>query len=214
MLAISAPSITQQRIILVAFVLFIAAVAWWQSADLSVDSPVRKFLPTPLPESVNRLDFTSAEGAWSSLSIDAQGNLQIDALTETALGEAMTLMQGPDPERTMERMAFLLEKQFGRTASRQVMAVLPVLQNYKAAEQRWWAENAAKNPPPHAELFRLQDELLGEALAQQLFSEQRRLMTMMAASQQIRNDTNRTPAEKEQALTDLQKTRIEGAPSE
>src|SRR5688500_8886756 len=115
----------------------------------------------------------------------------------------------------MARMAFLLEKQFGATASQQIMELLPILKNYKEAEQRWWEENGSKNPPPHAELFRLQDELLGETLAKKMFSEQRRLATVMLANHKIRNDPSLTQTEKDQALRDLQKTFQEkGAPIE
>ena len=115
----------------------------------------------------------------------------------------------------MARMAFLLEKQFGAAASQQVMELLPVLKDYKEAEQRWWVENGSRNPPPHAELFRLQDELLGETLAKKMFSEQRRLVNMMLASQRIRNDDSLTQTEKDQALMALQQTvQEEGAPLE
>jgi lipase chaperone LimK len=48
-------------------------------------------------------------------------------------------------------------------------------------------------------------------LAKQMFSEQRRLTNMMLASQQIRNDARLTQAEKERALSDLQKTDAAGA---
>jgi hypothetical protein len=215
MLAIATPSIAQQRIILVVFVVVIGAVLWWQHAGGSADYPVRKFSQTPVPDVFDELDFTSAEAAWSGLTTDSQGNLQIDALTETALVEAVALMQGQASELPMARMAFLLEKQFGATASQQIMELLPILKNYKEVEQRWWAENGSKNPPPHAELFRLQDELLGETLAKKMFSEQRRLANVMLASHQIRNDASLTQTEKDQALMDLQKTdQEEGAPIE
>jgi hypothetical protein len=214
MLATATPSIFQQRIVLVVFLVVIGLVVWWQNAG-DRSAPVQKFSQTRLPDGFDELDFTNAEAAWSGLHIDLQGNLQIDALTETALLDAMALMQGPPSELPMTRMAFLLEKQFGATASEQIMALLPLLKNYKDAEQRWWEENSSKDPPPHAELFRLQDELLGETLAKQMFSEQRRLANMMLASQRIRNDASLTQAEKDQALTDLQKTiQDTGAPVE
>ncbi len=215
MLAIATPSIVQQRIILVVFVVVIGAASWWQNAGGSADYPVQKFSQTPVPDGFDELDFTNAEAAWSGLTIDSQGNLQIDALTETALIDAMALMQGQASELPMTRMAFLLEKQFGATASQQIMGLLPALQNYKEAEQRWWVENGGRNPPPHAELFRLQDELLGETLAEKMFSEQRRLVNVMLASQRIRSNESLTQTEKDQALMALQKTvQEEGAPLE
>jgi hypothetical protein len=215
MLAIATPSIVQQRIVLVVFLVVIGAAAWWQNAGGRSDYPVQKFSQTPVPDVFDELDFTIAEAAWSGLQIDSQGNLKIDALTETALVDAMDLLQGQASELPMARMAFLLEKQFGATASQQIMELLPILKNYKEAEQRWWAENGSKNPPPHAELFRLQDELLGETLAKKMFSEQRRLVSMMLASHQIRNDAALTQTEKDRALMDLQKSvQEEGAPIE
>jgi len=215
MLAIATPSIVQQRIVLVVFVVVIGAALWWQKAGGSADYPVQKFSQAPVPDVFDELDFTYAEAAWSDLAIDSQGNLQIDALTETALIDAMALMQGQASELPMARMAFLLEKQFGATASQQIMELLPALQDYKEAEQRWWVENGNRNPPPHAELFRLQDELLGETLAGKMFSEQRRLVNLMMASQRIRSDDSLTQTEKDQALMALRKTiQEEGAPLE
>ena len=197
-------SIAQQRTVLVVFVMLIGVAAWWQNADGGVDRPVRKFSPTLAPEVFSGPDFTNAEAAWRDLRLDARGNLQIDALTESALLDAMALLNGPHAEASKARMALLLEKQFGATAARQVMELLPRLQRYRQAEQRWWAEKGGRNPPPHEELFQIQDELLGETLAQQLFSEQRRLVKLMLASQQIRNDANLTAAQKAQALMTLQ----------
>jgi hypothetical protein len=215
MLAIATPSIVQQRIALVVLLVVIGALVWWQNAGGGSDSPAQKFSQTPVPDVFEALDFTIAEAAWSGLTTDSQGNLQIDALTETALLDAMALVQGQASELPMARMAFLLEKQFGATASQQIMELLPILKNYKEAEQRWWEKNGSKNPPPHAELFRLQDELLGETLAKKMFSEQRRLVNMMLASHQIRNDASLTQTEKDQALMDLQETlEKEGAPIE
>jgi Proteobacterial lipase chaperone protein len=203
---IATPSIVQQRIILVVFVVVIGLLVWWQYAGDNVGYPAQKFQPISLPDGFGELDFTNAEAGWSSLTIDSQGNLQIDALTETALVDTIALMQGPASEQAMPRIAFLLEKQFGATASQQIMELLPMLKNYKEAEQRWWAKNGSGDSPPHAELFRLQDELLGETLAKKLFSEQRRLANMMLASHRIRNDASLTQTEKDQALMDLQKT--------
>ena len=205
----------QQRIIVVIFLAMIAAVVWWQNVGGSSEYPVHKFSKSPVPDVIDELDFTAAEAAWSNLQTDSGGNLQIDALTETALADAIALMGQQASAGSMERMAFLLEKQFGATATRQILELLPRLKRYKEAEQRWWQENGNRSPPPHAELFRLQDELFGETLAKQLFSEQRRLVNMMLANQQIRNDAGLTQTEKDQALMDLQKAlQQEGAASE
>ena len=204
------PSIVQQRIILVVFLAVIGAVVWWQNTGDSSVYPVQKFSTTPLPDVVGELDFTNAEAAWGNLNIDPQGNLQIDARIETALVDTIDLMHDQPSERASElvmaRMTLLLEKQFGVAASRQIMALLPILKNYKEIEQRFWEENGDRNPPPHAELFLLQDALLGKTLAEKLFSEQRRLANVMLASHQIQNDTNLTQVEKDQALMELQKT--------
>jgi len=197
------PSIVQQRVVLVVFLAIIGAVVWWQNAGDRPEYTVQKFSKPPIADAV---DFSSAEAAWSDLRIDSQGNLQIDALTESALLDAIALMSDQPSDGRSARIAFLLEKQFGATASKQIMELLPALKNYKEAEQRWWTENGNRNPPPHAELFELQDELLGETLAKQLFSEQRRLVSVMLASQQIREDAALTPAEKEQALMRLQES--------
>ena len=206
MLAIDTPSIVRQRIILVVFWVVIGALVWWQNTSDKSEYPVQKFSQTPVPDVLAKLDFTSAEAAWSGLQIDTQGNLKIDALTETALADAIGLMNDQTSALPMARTALLLEKQFGATASRQIMELLPALRNYKDAEQRWWSENGSRNPPPLAELFQLQDQSLGEALAKKMFSAQRRLANMMLASHQIRNDASLTQAEKDQALMALQKS--------
>jgi hypothetical protein len=203
---VDTPSIVQQRIVLVVFLVVLGAVTWWASAGGSSDYPVQKFSPSPVPDALDELDFTSAEAGWSDLTIDSQGNLKIDALTESALVDAMALMNDQASQLSMARMAFLLEKQFGATASEQIMELLPRLKTYKEAEQLWWEENGSRDPPPHAELFRLQNAVLGETLANKLFSEQRRLLNMMHAIHQIRTDASLTQAEKDQALIDLQKT--------
>lgn len=206
MLATDSPSIVQQRVIVVVFFAVIAALSWWQNTSGNSDHPVQKFSQTPLPADFDDLDFTMAEAAWSDLKIDSLGNLKIDASTESALLDAVALMHDRASDAPTMRMAVLLEKQFGATASRQIMALLPILKNYKEAEQHWWRENGSKNPPPHVELFRLQDEWLGETLAEKMFAEQRRLMNVMLTSHQIRNDASLTQIEKDQALMNLPKT--------
>lgn len=198
------PTIFQQRIVLVVFLVLIGTAAWWQNAG-GGDHPARKFSAMSASDPFGKFDFTNAEAGWRELQFDSQGNLRIDALTETALLDAMTLLSEQRTEAPAARMAFLLEKQFGASASQQIMALLPKLQRYKEAEQRWLAEHGRMNPPPHAELFALQDELLGETLAKELFSEQRRLVHLMLASQQIRNDSSLTQEQRDRALMDLQK---------
>jgi len=216
--AIRPPSIAQQRIIVVVFSVVAGAVERRQNAGGSANHPVRKFSTTPVPNVVDELDFTNAEAAWSNLQIDTQGNLKIDALTETALSGAIALMHdqpsAPDSELAMARMAFLLERQFGAAASQQIIELLPLLKHYAETQQRWWEANGSRIPPPYAELFLLQDELLGETLAKKLFSEQRRLVRTMLATQQIRNDGSQTQAEKDLALMDMQKPLKEAAPIE
>jgi hypothetical protein len=219
-LANSPLSIFQQRIILIISLVVISAAAWWQNAGASSSNhSVQKFSKTPAPNAVAELDFTSAEASWSGLRIDSQGNLKIGALTHTALEDAIALIHDQASGPQMARMALLLEKQFGAAASQQIMALLPMLKDYRDIEQRWLEEIGSNNlsankPPAYAELFQLQDELLGETLAKKMFSEQRRLANMMLASQQIQKDTNLSQAQKEQALMDLQKTFQEGAPNE
>jgi hypothetical protein len=209
------PSVAQQRITVVIFFVLIGLAMGWQHRGDGASYVVQKFSQTPVPDAVEQLDFTTAEAAWSGLRIDSHGNLQIDSQTETALSEAVVLMDSETSGLPLARMAFLLEKQFGATARQQVMELLPLLKRYREAQQHWWEENASREPPHYAELFALQDELFGEQLAAQMFSGQRRLASMMLASQQIRNDANLTDTEKEQALMDLQKTLHEpGAPGE
>lgn len=206
-------SIAQQRTLLVVLLVLIGAAVLWQNTGDGADYPVRKFSPTPASELFGASDFTNAEAAWRDLQIDAQGNLQMDALTESALLDAMAFLNDQRAGASIARMAFLLEKQLGATASRQIMELLPRLQRYKEAEQRWWTRNGSRNPPPHAELFQLQDELLGETLAKELFSEQRRLVNLMLVSQQIRNDASLTPAQRDRALMELQQGAHQGQAS-
>lgn len=212
--AISTPSIVQQRIILIVFLGVTSVVVWWQNAGGGSNHPVQKFSTTPVPSVVAELDFANAEASWSGLRIDPQGNLKIDAMTESALLDAIALMHDQTSELQMARMALLLEKQFGATATQQIMELLPIIKNYKEIEQRWWEENGSRHPPAYAELFQLQDELLGSTLATTMFSEQRRLAKMMLASQQIQNDTSLTQVQKDQALVDLQKAFQKGASNE
>jgi hypothetical protein len=217
--ATSTPPVVQQRIILTAFLVAISAAVWWQNTGESSNLPVQKFSKTPVPDVVAGLDFTSAEASWSGLQIDPQGNLEIDALTHTALVDAVALMHDRNSELQMARMALLLEKQFGATASQQIMELIPILKKYNEVEQRWWEDSdsnklSANKPPAYAELFQLQDELLGETVATKMFSEQRRLAKMMLASHQIHSDVNLTQAQKEQALMDLQNTFQAGAANE
>jgi hypothetical protein len=207
---VDTPSIAQQRTVLAVLVVVIGAGVWWQNTGVSSDYPVQKYSQTAVPDVSHKLDFTSAEAAWSGLTIDSQGNLNIDALTESALVDALAMMNEQTSEQAMMRMAFLLKKQFGLIASQQILELLPILKTYKEAEQRWWETNGSRTPPPHAELFQLQDQLLGEKLAKTMFSEQRRLLNMMQAIQQIRTDASLTETQKEQALMDLQ----QGVPEE
>jgi hypothetical protein len=203
-------SISQQRIILLSFLLVLGLMAWWQSAGVSFDHSAQKFYPAPVVD----VDFTKAESSWSGLRVDRQGNLVIDAVTESALLDAMSLARGDPNSPLLTRMALLLEKQFGSVASKQVMALLPVLKNYKAFEQRWWEENGGRNPPAYEELFQIQDEVLGESLASSMFSDQRRLARMMLASHEIQNDAKLTQAQREQALEVLRKNFQEAASDE
>ena len=198
------PAIKQQRIIIIAFAVIISVLVWWQQAGDRVNYAVQTFLPMPVADAVVDLDFTNAEAAWSNLQFDAQGNLQINAMTETALLDAIALISEPDSESQMARLAQLLEKQFGVNASNQIMALLPLLKNYKTLEQRWLVENQDIFPLPHEQLFQLQDELFGKALAAKMFAEQRRLSKLMLATHQIQNDSSLTLAEKEKALMQLQ----------
>ncbi|MGH1471100.1 MAG: hypothetical protein ACRBCS_07890 [Cellvibrionaceae bacterium] len=213
-LAISQHSMFQQRIILIVFAVVVGALVWWQSADSFDDDIVQTFSIAPLPADIADLDFTFAEAAWSELQIDAEGNLKIDATLESAMVEAIAVMDGQLLELQLARMAFLFEKQFGKTASQQFMTLLPALKHYKEMEQRWWEKNTANTlaedkltanePPNYAELFQLQDELLGKTVAKKMFFDQRRIAIMMSTSLQIRNDGNLTEAEKKQALLDMQ----------
>lgn len=208
-LAVIAPNIYLQRIFLIVFLVIIGAAVWWQNSGGSVNYSVQKFSKTYVPDVAAELDFTTAEVAWSGLQFDPQGNLKIGALTETALIDAIALMNEQTSELLMTRMALLLEKQFGDIESQQIIELLPVLKNYKEIEQRWWEESGSNNlsvdkPPAYTELFQIQDELLGERRAKLMFSEQRRLIKIMLASYQIQNDTNLTQAEKDKALMELQ----------
>jgi hypothetical protein len=204
-LIIGIPSIGQQRITVLIFLLIIGALAWWQDTGNSSDHRVQKLMRTPLPDVIAQLDFTSAEASWSGLRMDQKGNLEINGMTQAALADAIALIDGDASESKMARIALLLEKQFGATTSQQIMELLPALEHYGKVERRWWEENGSRNPPAYEELFQLQDDLLGKDLAKKLFAEQRRLTKMMLASQQIHNDPSLTQAQKEQALMDLQR---------
>jgi hypothetical protein len=203
MFTFAVPSIAAQRIAAATILSALAVLAWWQVAN-DMGARAQEFSPTPLPAELRDLDFSHAEASWSQLTIDPAGNLLIDKMTEPALGEAIDIIRSHGSEAALSRMAFLLKKQLGDVASRQVMELLPKLAAYKEAEQQWWAENAGKTPPPHEELFELQDEFLGRTLAQQMFSEQRRVVALMLETQRIRDDATLTQAEKELALIKLQ----------
>ncbi|MCW8194535.1 hypothetical protein F6455_07030 [Proteobacteria bacterium 005FR1] len=210
-LIIAAPSLAQQRVVVISFVLLTGALVWWQNADPSSDFVVQKFSQTPLPDVVAQLDFTSAEASWNGLEVDQYGNLKIGPMTQSALVDAIAVIQDESSELQTDRLALVLGKQFGETASQQIMELVPALKNYGEVEQRWWEKNGGRNPPPYEELFQLQNELLGKTLASTLFSEQRRLAKMMLASQNIHNDVSLTQAQKDAALMDLQKAFQEDA---
>lgn len=200
------PSIVIERVMLVVFLGVVSASAWWQGAGTAAVHSVQKFSKTPVADSVADMDFASAESSWSALSIDSPGNLRVDARTHTALIDTVALLHGESFEPTITRIGLLLEKQFGPSASQQIVELLPLLKVYEAVEQQWWEEGGRRNPPAYAQLFRLQDELLGEELAAKLFSEQRRLASLMLASHQIQNDSSLNQTQKQQALINLQST--------
>jgi hypothetical protein len=207
------PSIPQQRVVLALFLIAISAVVWWQNSDDRFSDAAQKFAMVAVPESVAALDFTNAEASWSRLQFDSKGNLIIDTLTETALADAIALISDVAPEPQLARIDLLLSKQFGAHAGQQVMSLLTLLKNYKKMEQRWWQEKGNNIPPDYAELFQLQDQILGETVAKEMFSEQRRLINLMRASYQINNDTTLTEAEKNRALNSLQNAFQESRPS-
>jgi len=197
-------NIDRQRLALVVLFILGGAAAWWQNAGEMPTASVKTFSATELPPAVADLDFTSAAASWSDLHVDAQGALKIDGRLELALSETIALTRDEAFEAQAARIALLIEKQLGASASRQFAELLPVLQNYKEAEQRWWQENGRHSPPPYADLFALQDDMLGEALAAQLFADQRRMANVMLASYQIQHDESLTQAQKDRALMDLQ----------
>lgn len=202
-------TIARQHIILVLLLMVIGALVWWPHAGGSAPQPVQKLSMPPLPDAIAEMDFTYAESAWNELRLDPAGNLLINAQTESALSETAVLLQNPGYGQAAftqqrARVALLLEKQLGANLSQQFMQLLIPFISYKAAEARWFEANDDNYPPPFAELFQLQDELLGEALAAQIFAGQRRMAAMMLASHQILHDPNLTEDEKDQALIDLQ----------
>jgi hypothetical protein len=203
MLTFATPSIATQRLAVAAFLASLVTLTWWQGAG-DLEPRVRKFLPAPLPAEVREFDFSHAEASWSQLTIGSAGNFLIDSMTEPALSEATDIIRSQGTGATLSRLGFLLEKQFGDVAGRQLMELLPRLAAYKNAEQQWWAENADKTLPRYEELFALQDDFLGKTVAQQMFSDQRRVMTLMLESQRIRNDPTLTEAEKALSLQKLQ----------
>lgn len=208
-------TIVQQRIIAGVLAALLASAAAWQASGDAGSYPVQKILQTPQPDTVDALDLSSAEAAWSELTIDAHGDLRIDAMTEPALAETIALLDEFPSQPVTSRIAFLLEKQFGASTSQQILALLPKLQRYKQAEQRWWETHADDESPPHEQLFRMQDELLGAELAQAMFAEQRRVWSLMMETHRIRSDPNLTPEEQEAALLELQqRARLEDGAGE
>lgn len=198
------PSIAIQRIILLGFFVAVGAIAWWQHSFQTDNYLVRKFEATPLPDGVADIDFGAAEAAWSELIVSPEGTLEINAQAELALSEVIALMSEDTFDLYLDRMSLLIEKQLGTAIREELAALLPALKNYKDMEQRWWEDNGSRLPPPYEELFALQDEVLGETLASQLFSEQRRVANMMLAGYHIHNDSELTQEQKDRALADLQ----------
>lgn len=207
------PSIFLQRVILLVFLIFMALVVWWQNAGSTADHPVKEFSKTPLPEAVANQDYSAIEDAWSELQTDDEGNLKIGSKTESALVHVIDLINSDQAELKMQRLEFLLEKQFGTAASQQFIDLLPRLQKYKEAERRWWVENGTTIPPAYDELYRLQDKIMGEHLAQKLFSEHRRHSKLMQDNFRINNDVTLSQDEKQQALMELQQRFQESEPN-
>lgn len=204
------PSIKQLRVILIIFLSTIIVVIWWQNTAGTTSYSVQKISTTPIAKNAAELDLTTAEGAWSGLEFDLDGNLEINARTEASLVDTIPLIEGKSSEPKMARIGLLLEKQFGANASQQIIALIQTLKDYKEAEQHWWKENINTIPPAHTELFQLQDEFFGKTQAKKMFSQQRRYRIMMLASYQIKNNTNLTQAEKDQQLIALHKAFQEG----
>ncbi|MGQ9426647.1 hypothetical protein ACXYTJ_10380 [Gilvimarinus sp. F26214L] len=208
------PSTGQQRPFLLAIVLVMSAGAWWQNAGDSSRYPVQKFSRTPTPTVVAELDFTNAEASWSGLRFDSRGNLEVDALTHTALADAIAMLNVDTLKPRTERLSFLLAKQFGPDARQQIMELVHLLHEYEQKERSWLQDNGGRNPPDYEELFQLQDDFLGRGLARKLFHEQRRLARLMLASHEIQNNPDLTQAQRNEALMDLQSAFEDGGPNE
>lgn len=200
---LKAPSIALQRIVLVVFLAAVCAMMLWQHRSENSNYLVRIFTTEPLPDAVVDLDFGAAEAAWSELSIDAEGALEINAQTDLALSEVIALMSDDAFDIQLDRMAVLIDKQLGADISQQFAELLPSLKEYKEVEEHWWAEHGNDIPPPFSKLFQLQNDVLGEALAGKLFSEQRQLAEIMLAGYRIQTDAALSQAEKDQAMMDL-----------
>ena len=211
--AIGKPTVFQQRMTLILFLVVIGVLIWWQNTNVVIVQSVQKFSATELPSEVLALDFGATEDSWSGLSVDAQGSLVIDAHLESALVQVNSLLAGDKSEIKKERMTLLLNKQFGKAAAQEFIELLPVIKTYKEAEQRWWAENGKEVPPPFEGLYQLQDKMLGPELARTMFYEQRRLTKLMQANFQITNDGSLSQEEKEQALKELRQEFQEDVPN-
>ncbi len=202
--AVSAPlSIMQQRLLMVTLVALVTIVVSWLNGRFDYSAPIIKVAPPQVAEEASQLAFMNAESSWSYLEFDDEGQLIIDGRTESALIDAIALLHYQTADSQIERMSLLLEKQYGARRSQQILELLPVLKNYKEIEQDWWKEHAQLQPVPHDELFALQDQVLGKELAGKLFSEQRRLMQLMIASNEIENNPELNEEQKQHALMKL-----------
>lgn len=194
------------RIVILIIVVVVTISAFWGSnlSGVKTIAPVEKILPSVIHSDATNMDVAIAEQSWNRLEFDENNLLKVNEFTEAILVDVFSLLDQPATTPQLNRVGFLLEKQFSLEVSQQVVSLLPVLQHYKLLEQQWLADNANQQPPNYPDLFRLQDEVLGEEIASKLFLEQRRLMNMMRASYEIQNNRNLTDQQKQDALNALQ----------
>lgn len=150
--------------------------------------------PPELSAAARALVAADVESALARLEFDANGQLVIGSETESVLGTATDALPASPNEETLDRLRFLLDRQFPPGQAEQVDTLLRDYLNYRRAKLAWLEQapepqSVAEEAERFAALTALQDRELGTNLANRLYGEHRRLAEQMFAVQASDNDT-------------------------
>lgn len=163
-----------------------------------------------LAPALQALDSGKLETALSRLQFDHGGGLVIDPQTESALSVAANPLSDAADPALLNRVEFLIGKQFPAAEASQVTPLFRRYLHYRQQELANHKDRAPKNLEAEIRQFeslsRLQDRELGTELAGQLYGEHRRLARFMFAMRELEADTSLSGEEKQQRRQTLQQS--------